>query len=214
MQVISHTGGLAHTNCYVVADEASGECVLFDAPDHTVAPLLEQIRQRKWTLKGLWLTHGHFDHLADHKVVTDAFPGTPILIHEIDEPKLIQPMSRTFPLPFKIPPGLATAHVQDGQTLHIGSLTCRVIFTPGHAPGHVMYYFEADKLLIGGDLIIGGAVGRYDLPDSNLDDLFNSVRRVMKLPPDTTLLSGHGEPTTLGHELANNTFVKQIISTG
>jgi hydroxyacylglutathione hydrolase len=212
MKVISNTGGLAHTHCYVVADDTTGKCVLFDAPDHTTGPLLKDIVRNQWTLIGLWLTHGHFDHIADHKVVTDAFADTPILIHKIDEAKLIQPMSRIFPLPFQIPPGRATGYVEDGQILNIGTLTCQVIFTPGHSPGHVMYYFETEKLLIGGDLIIGGAVGRYDLPDSSIDALCHSVRRIMTLPPDTTLLPGHGEPTTLGDELKHNAFVQQIMS--
>lgn len=211
MKVLMHTGGIAGTNCYVVVDEKTSECVLFDAPDHTVEPVLEQIRANGWKLIGLWLTHGHFDHLADHKVVTDAFPGTPVLIHKLDEPKLKQPNTRFFPLPFTIPPGEASALVEDGQELSIGSLKCRVIHTPGHAPGHVMYYFESEGVLIGGDLIIGGATGRYDLPDSNYDDLCESVRKVMKLPPETRLLGGHGDPTTLAHELQTNYYVQQIL---
>ncbi len=211
MKVLMDSGGIAGTNCFVVADEAAGECVLFDAPDHTVSRLLEQIRTNQWKLLGLWLTHGHFDHTADHKVVTDAFPGTPVLIHKLDEPKLQNPNTRLFPLPFTIPAGKADGYVEDGQTLSIGALTCRVIHTPGHAPGHVMYHFESDKLLVGGDLIIGGAIGRYDLPDSNFDDLKASVRRTMKLPPDTTLLPGHGDVSTIGEELAGNVYVRQII---
>ncbi len=211
MKVIMDTGGLAGTNCYLIGDDASKECVLFDAPDHTVEGLLKQIKDNDWTLKGLWLTHGHFDHLGDHKVVTDTFPGTPILIHKLDEPKLITPNSRLFPLPFTIPPGQASGLVEDGQMLSIGQHACRVIHTPGHAPGHVMYYFEEDDILVGGDLIIGGAIGRYDLPDSDYEALCDSVRKIMKLPPETNLLPGHGDVTTLGDELANNPFVRQII---
>jgi glyoxylase-like metal-dependent hydrolase (beta-lactamase superfamily II) len=205
------TGGIAGTNCFVVADELASECVLFDAPDHTVGPLLDQIRQRGWRLKGLWLTHGHFDHLADHQVVTDAFPGTPILIHKLDEPKLLAPTSRMFPLPFVIPPGKATAFVEDGQVLTIGALSCRVLHTPGHAPGHVAFVFEDEKLVIGGDLIIGSSIGRYDLPDSDATDLAESVRKVMQLPDDARLLGGHGPPTTIGETRQNNEAVRMIL---
>ncbi len=211
MKVLMDTGGIAGTNCYLVVDEQSGDCVLFDAPDHTVAKLLDTVREQKWNLVGLWLTHGHFDHVADHQIVRDAFPGVKVLMHRLDEPKLINPAMRFFQLPFTIPPGKADAYVEDGQTLTLGSLTCRVIHTPGHAPGHVMYYFENDRILVGGDLIIGGAIGRYDLPDSNYEDLAASVRKVMKLPGETKLLPGHGEPTTLGRELQTNPFVQQII---
>ncbi len=214
MKVMMDTGGVAGTNCYLIVDEPSKQCVLFDAPDHTVQPLLDQIRTNGWNLIGLWLTHGHFDHTADHQVVADAFPNTPVLIHKLDEAKLLNPNTRLFPLPFKIPPGKPSAFVEDWQMLSIGDHQCRVIHTPGHAPGHVMYYFEEDDLLVGGDLIIGGAIGRYDLPDSNYDDLCASVRKVMNLPPETNLLPGHGNVSTLGDELKTNPFVKQIVEQG
>lgn len=211
MKILMNTGGLAGTNCYLLVDETTDQCVLFDAPDHTTSPILREIKNKGWTLNGLWLTHGHFDHLADHTNVTDAFPGTPILIHRLDEPKLQNPNSRFFPLPFTIPPGRASGYVQDGQILSVGNLTCRVIHTPGHSPGHVMYYFESEKTLVGGDLIICGAVGRYDLPDSDWEDLKTSVRKVMQLPPETTLLPGHGDTSTLGDLMQSNPYVQQIL---
>ncbi len=211
MKILMHTGGLAGTNCFLLVDESTNECVLFDAPDHTVSPIIDEIKKNNWKLVGLWLTHGHFDHLADHQLVRDAFPDAKILIHKLDEPKLLKPGSRLMPLPFTIPPGKPDGYVEDGQELSFGSLTCKVILTPGHSPGHVMYYFENDKVLVGGDLIIGGAIGRYDLPDSNYEYLCNSIKRVMKLPLDTRLLPGHGDPSTLSDELAMNQFVKQIV---
>jgi hydroxyacylglutathione hydrolase len=211
MRVLSHTGGLAYTNCYLVIDDASKQCVLFDAPDHTVGPLLDTIERESLTLLGLWLTHGHFDHLADHQVVRGRFPAAKILIHRLDEPKLVKPGSRMFPLPFTIPPGEADGFVEDGDTLSIGSLRCRVIFTPGHAPGHVSYYFEEQNLIIGGDLIIGGSVGRTDLPDSDPQALNESIRKIMALPGGTQLLPGHGTPGTLDDERQTNDYVRMIL---
>lgn len=214
MKVLQATGGIAGTNCFLIVDDQTGQCVLFDAPDHTVADLLNGIRDRKWDLVGLWLTHGHFDHIADHQIVRDAFPGVKVLMHRLDEPKLENPKAQSFILPFTIPPGKADGFVDDGQVLSFGSLLCRVIHTPGHAPGHVMYYFESDGVLVGGDLIIAGAIGRYDLPDSNFEDLAASIRKVMKLPSDTKLLPGHGEPSTLKYELETNPYVQQIVENG
>lgn len=211
MQILSATGGLAVTSCYLVADESAGKAVLFDAPDHTVGPLLDAAQEKGWDVVGLWLTHGHFDHLADHKLVTDRFPDAKVLIHRLDEQKLLQPGSRMFPLPFQIPPGKPHGFVEEGQTLSFGDLTCRVIFTPGHSPGHVMYHFDEQHLLIGGDLIIGGAVGRTDLPDSDPEALAQSVRRVMKLPGETQLLPGHGPPSTLADESRQNPYVRAIL---
>jgi glyoxylase-like metal-dependent hydrolase (beta-lactamase superfamily II) len=206
-----NTGGIAVTNCFLVADETAKQAVLFDAPDHTVAPLLDEAQRQGFDVIGLWLTHGHFDHVADHKLVTDRFPKAQVLIHKLDEPKLVDPTSRFFPLPFTIPQRRADAYVEDGQVLSLGSLRARVIHTPGHAPGHVMYYFERESLLVGGDLIIGGSVGRTDLPDSDHAELEASIRKVMQLPGDTRLLPGHGDVTTLRHELETNPYVQESM---
>ena len=177
-----NTGGIASTNAYLVADEASKQAVIFDAPDNTVAPLLDEAIKRGWDVIGLWLTHGHFDHVADHAVVTQRFPKAKVLIHPLDHPMLQKPMSSLFSLPFVIPARNADGLLADGQKLSIGTLEVEVIHTPGHSPGHVMFYIPKEKILIGGDLIIMGAVGRTDLPDADFGTLQESIRRVMKLP--------------------------------
>ena len=147
MKIVSNTGGLAVTNCYLVADES----------------------------------------------------------------KLTNPTSRLFPLPFTIPPRRPDAYVNDGDELALGGLRVRVIHTPGHSPGHVMYHFPDESVLVGGDLIIMGAVGRTDFPDASHADLEASIRKVMQLPPDTTLLPGHGQPSTLCEELETNPYVQQAM---
>jgi hydroxyacylglutathione hydrolase len=214
MQILSNTGGIAATNCYLIADESTGQAVLFDAPDHTVAPLLEEAKKRKWDIVGLWLTHGHFDHTADHALVTEKFPNAKVLIHRLDEPKLIQPNTKFFPLPFEIPSRKADGYIEDGQTLKIGEIPLTVIHTPGHSPGHVMYHFPNQKILVGGDLIFVNSVGRTDLPDSDPAQMDDSIRRVMKLPPETRLLPGHAGVTTLADEAARNPYVIEAISAG
>jgi len=211
MQILTARGGLAATNAFLIADEATKQAVLFDAPDNTVGVLLDRARQQGWDVVGLWLTHGHFDHVADHAVVTEAFPGAKVLIHKLDEPKLQNPNAMFFALPFIIPPRSADAYVEDGQTLHLGSMRVEVVFTPGHAPGHVCYHFPDQQVLVGGDLIIGGAVGRTDFPDCSEPDMVASVRRVMKLPPDTRLLPGHGDPSTLEYEMETNDYVREMV---
>jgi len=212
MQIITARGGIASTNAFLIGDESTGKAVLFDAPDHTVAPLLEQARNRNWDLIGLWLTHGHFDHIADHAAVTEAFPNAKVLIHKLDEPKLLIPQSKFIPLPFEIPPRKADGYLEDNQELSIGSLQVRVIHTPGHASGHVMFHFPEQEVLIGGDLIIMGAIGRTDLPDADFATLAKSVRRVMKLAGETRLLPGHGDISTLNEERENNEYVRQILA--
>lgn len=208
-----NTGGIAATNCYLVADEATKQAVLFDAPNDTVAPLLDEAKRRGLDKIGLWLTHGHFDHIADHAAVSKAFPNAKVLIHPLDKPKLRDPdaMMRWIPLPFKIPAREPDGYVEDGQKLNLGSIEVEVIHTPGHSPGHVMYHLAKEKVLIGGDLIICGAVGRTDFPDSDPQVLNASIRRVMKLPGDTQLLPGHCEPTTLARELETNPYVQEAV---
>ena len=214
MIVLSHTGGIASTNCYLVADEASKEAVLFDAPNDTVGPLLEEAKRRGLNVIGLWLTHGHFDHIADHAEVSKRFPEAKVLIHRLDDPKLHRPNSMAMLLPFKIPPRTPDGYVEDRQRLKIGAIDVEVIHTPGHAPGHVMYHFPTERLLIGGDLIICGAVGRTDFPDSDPAALNASIRRVMKLPPETRLLPGHCDPTALSEEADTNSYVQHAMHEG
>jgi len=214
MIILTNTGGVAMTNCFLIADETARQAVLFDAPDHTTAPLLKQAAERGWDLTGLWLTHGHFDHFADHAVVRRKFPAARILLHALDEAKALNPdmQTRLFQLPFVIPPVKVDARVTDNQRLKIGSLEVVVIHTPGHSPGHVVYHFPGEKLLVGGDLIIGGSIGRTDLPDSDHRQMEASIRRVMGLPAATQLLGGHGRATTLGEERENNPFVQEILA--
>ena len=214
MKIVMNTGGIAQTNAYLVADEASGKAVLFDAPDHTVGPLLDEAQRQGWDVIGLWLTHGHFDHVADHSLVTERFPDARVLIHRLDEPKLLRPNSSIFALPFTIPPRRADGYVCEGTALTLGSIPVECLHTPGHSPGHVMYHFPTEKLLIGGDLIICGAVGRTDLPDADPAALNESIRRVMKLPPETKLMPGHCDPSTLADERVENPYVAEALAEG
>ncbi len=213
MLVLTNTGGIAATNCFLIADETTKQAVIFDAPDHPVGRLLMEASRQGWEVTGLWLTHGHFDHFADHGEVKSKFPGARILIHKEDELKARHPevQTRLFGLPLVIQPLRADAYVTDEQLLRIGNIPVTVIHTPGHSPGHVCYHLQSEQMLIGGDLIIGGSVGRTDLPDSNHSKLEASIRRVMQLSPATRLLGGHGEPTTLGYEREHNPFVQEIV---
>ena len=211
MKIYSNTGGVFATCSYLVVDEATKQAVLFDAPNDTTGPLLSIAAKNELDLIGLWLTHGHIDHIADHAVVTGRFPTAKVLMHGADEAKLRTPRS-IYPLPFETPGRAADGLLADGQTLRIGAGEVRVIHTPGHSPGHVAFHLPADGVLIGGDLILMGAVGRTDFPDSSLADLQASLRRVMQLPPSTRLLPGHGHPTTLADEVAENPYVQEAMS--
>jgi glyoxylase-like metal-dependent hydrolase (beta-lactamase superfamily II) len=212
MQILKNTGGVAATNSYLIACEETKQAVLFDAPNDTTAPLLEECRRHGWNLIGLWLTHAHFDHYADHAVVTKAFPDAKVLIHRADENKLMLPIRAIFALPFDIPQRRADGYFEDGQTLRIGNLSCEVFHTPGHSPGHVMFYFAKHKMIISGDVIICGGVGRTDFPDCSAEMLNHSIRRIVgRIPHDTQLLPGHCHTSTLAEELQTNPFVQEAL---
>src|SRR5688572_30708311 len=131
MQILSNTGGIASTNCFLIVDEATNKAVLFDAPDNTTAPLLREAKSRGYDLVGLWLTHGHYDHIADHARVSAQFPGAKVLLHRDDLMMLSKAdvQSRMFMLPMTIPPREPDAFVEDGQALTLGSMEVRVIHT-------------------------------------------------------------------------------------
>lgn len=213
MKILMNTGGIAATNCYLIADEVAKQAVVFDAPNGTTGVLLDDAQKRGWDVIGLWLTHGHFDHIADHAVVTSRFPAARILIHPLDVPKLQDPRAMLpFPIPIRVPARQSDGLLEDGQQLKIGSLTAQVIHTPGHSPGHVMFHFANEQVLVGGDLIIAGAVGRTDFADSSQADLEASIRRIMRLPPATRLLPGHGDISTLADEQPGNPYVQQALA--
>ena len=210
MKISTNTGGLAATNAYLIADENTGDAAIIDAPQNTVLPLLNVAKHNGWNIRYLLLTHGHWDHTSDHKVVTDAYPDAKVLIHALDEPKLITPGSRIFTLPYKIPPRKADGYLEDGKTIHIGKQEFQIIFTPGHSPGHVVLYCPAESLLVAGDLLFAGAIGRTDLPDSDPAAMEISLQRVTQLPDNTAVRPGHGPPTTIGQEKQSNPFLQGI----
>lgn len=209
MKIYMNTGGLAETNCYLLVHQASKAAAIIDAPESTTASLLGIAKQNGYDVQYLLLTHGHWDHLSDHQVVTDAFPNAKVLIHKLDEPKLQKPGSDIFDLPYEIPPRNADAYLEDGDKIHIGQITLAVMHTPGHCPGHVVLYSAENAVLFSGDLLMAGGVGRYDLADGDPEILKNSLRHIMLLPDAVKVLSGHGPATTIGHERANNSFLRE-----
>lgn len=211
MQILRAHGGIADTNAWLIADESTGKAVLFDAPNDTTATLLDQCQSRGWDLVGLWFTHGHFDHVADHAVVTSRFPHARLLLHAADENKLTGDYPRIFPLPFTIPPRKPDSYISEGERLSVGSLKVEVLHSPGHSAGHVVYHFPEQNIVVSGDMIILRGIGRTDLPDSDEGQMSQSLRRLSGLPRQTTLLPGHGTPSTLEVELQSNRLLQWAL---
>ena len=204
------------TNCFLIADETAKQAVLLDAPDHTTGPLLDEAAKRGWDVIGLWLTHGHFDHIHDAVPLAKRFSPQVVAIYETCEWLASKGVAKTAAMnkggsqmagPVKVTMTHAVHSCgikeDDGRIVY-GGEACGYVL-------HVAYYFPREQVLVGGDLIIGGSVGRTDLPDSNHRQLEASIRRVMELPAATRLLGGHGPATTLGEERQSNPFVQEAL---
>ena len=155
-------------------------------------------------------THGHADHIAGNADQKRAFPQAPLVIGVNDAPMLTDArlnLSAGFGVPIISPP--ADRLVVEGDVVEAAGIQLEVMDVPGHSPGHVVFLYRGSPcLLFGGDVLFCGSIGRMDLPGGNGRLLLEGIRRkVLTLPPTTTVYSGHGPVTTIEHEKRTNPFV-------
>ena len=158
-------------------------------------------------LGGIFLTHAHFDHIGGVNAILAAAPGTPVYLGERDIPVVSHPFNQ---MPPEYPP---VAKIEGLRPASEAPLF-RVLDTPGHTPGGVSYYLEdfdagdgARGLLLSGDTLFAGSVGRTDFPGGDMATLMASLRSLRALPPGTLVVPGHGPETTLAREFASNPFL-------
>ena len=147
------------------------------------------------------LTHAHFDHIGAVNALQDAFPDLPVYLHPADMPMFAHPLNQ---LPPDYPAANPPRNVRDATTFAAAT----VIETPGHTPGGVCYFFPSEKLLLAGDTLFAGSVGRTDLPGGDMATLMNSLARLTALPDDTLVIPGHGPRTTIADEKRGNPFLQ------
>jgi glyoxylase-like metal-dependent hydrolase (beta-lactamase superfamily II) len=198
-------------NTYVLYNE-KGECCIID-PGCYFPEEREELRNfiEKSGLRPLWLlnTHCHLDHVFGNKFVAGTW-NLPLHLHEKEKAMLeMAPASGLmWQLPFDNYEGELVL-IKEGQVIRIGDEELRVLFTPGHSPGSVSFYSEANGFVIAGDVLFNGSIGRTDLPGGDYKTLFQSIQtQLFVLPDDTKVYSGHGPVTTVGFEKMNNPFVK------
>ena len=206
MTIITAEIGLLRTNCYLVADEESREAFLIDPADRA-DELARLIEKEKVQLKGILITHGHFDHVY---AVTElaARYHVPIYCGEPEAELLESPIlneSATFRREVSV---VADRLLKDGQKLQLGKTEFTVIATPGHTIGGVCYYAEKEQAVFSGDTLFFESVGRSDFHTGNERMLMRSIKeRLYVLPDEVMVYPGHGPKTSIGYEKENNPYV-------
>lgn len=200
--------GLVQTNCYFISDPKTKSAVVID-PAWDGKYILKTAEQQGFHISQIWLTHAHFDHLGGvAELCNMQTPPPKIALHE-DDMDLWKSQGIAPLFGMQIDPGpLPDIKLDHGQKLYLGENEFEVFHTPGHTPGHVVYYCRAEAIVFCGDTIFQGSIGRTDLPGGNYDKLIESIKQfIITLPDETRLLSGHGPETTVGEEKLYNPFL-------
>lgn len=215
IKVVRMTLGPLPNNVYLLGDEVNGDAVVID-PSFDSQIVLARVESLGWTLRQVWLTHGHFDHIAGSAAVVKAFdPPLPVGLHPMDSDWYEdQGGARRFGMSIPEPPQIAINFAQDMKLgFRIGKEpVVTVLHAPGHSEGHVMFYCEALEVLFCGDVVFRNGVGRTDLDGGDRLQLLKSIQtQVLSLPDHTRLLPGHGPESTVGYEREHNPYLQDMV---
>jgi glyoxylase-like metal-dependent hydrolase (beta-lactamase superfamily II) len=178
--------------------------ILFDAPQGAC----EWMRSRDIEPKLLLLTHGHIDHVQDLASVKRQF-GCPIGCHPLTAPMISdREFFRDFGFELEIEPVAPDFLIEETSNRNFLGADFQILEVPGHCPGSLCFFSRKDKLLIGGDVLFAGSIGRGDLPGGDIDLLITGIRKkLFPVGDDVTVLSGHGPPTQIETERKTNPFL-------
>ena len=197
-------------NSYVVRRYGARECLIID-PGFEPELIQQHVASANLVPLAILNTHGHSDHIAGNAAMKQLWPDCPLLIGKDDAEKLTDPaknLSAGFGGRLVSPE--ADRLVTEGDVLEFGDMTWEVRETPGHSIGHVVFVArdQTPNVVIGGDVLFQGSVGRTDFPDGSMEQLVNSIHeKLFNVPDDTIVLPGHGPPTTVAEEKRGNAFV-------
>jgi len=178
---------------------------VFD-PGADGAFILERLDARGLKAGVIVLTHAHFDHVSALHEILRACP-VPVYLHADDVDFAFSPLNAMPPYRPTARPATLVTDRRGGDELTFGGLSAKILHTPGHTPGGCCFYFEKDKLLVAGDTLFAGSVGRTDLPGGSWEQLEASLAQLKTLPDDTRVICGHGPMTTIGAEKRSNPYL-------
>ena len=184
------------TNCYLIGDS---QLTVIDPALGSAVKILQQLAELSRPIDKILLTHSHFDHVADLKKLHEK-TGAPIYIHEKDAGNLERPGSDGVPQLIEVEPVIPQYFLAHGDSLTIDGVEVEVLHTPGQSPGGLCFFLPTEKWLFSGDTLFKKTMGAISFPTSNVNDMCQSLRKLAKLPKDTTVWPGHGPPTSIGEE--------------
>jgi len=200
------TVGQVQTNCYIAGCETTHEGVVID-PGDEAERILAEVKKMGLTIKYILNTHAHFDHIMANGPMVKA-TGAPLAIHPLELPLLHQKGGAAMfglSAPSSPEPDIMLA---EGDTISFGQYTFQVLFTPGHTVGHVSFYEPTAGVIFDGDVLFAQGIGRTDFPGGNHKTLLTSIyEKLMVLPDETVVYSGHGPVTTIGDERVSNPWL-------
>lgn len=205
MKIHKLTLGYFAVNNYLIHSENSNKAILIDACEDYPS-ILRTIEEKNLDLVYLINTHGHADHMAGNRAILEA-TGAKLLAHPKAVPLLLDPKLNLSVMVSPITSPEPDQLLEEGDTVTLDDIKLDVLFTPGHAPGHISLI--GDGLAFSGDVIFRGSIGRTDFPGCSYPDIESSIlEKIYTLPDETVLYNGHGPETTVGHEKATNPFVR------
>lgn len=209
MKVDFLQAGMLGTNCYFLKNEDTKELLVVD-PGGDGKWLAEKIKEDGFVCKGILLTHGHYDHVEGVNDLVDELGAVKVYALDKEKETLDDPkINMSSDIVRNGKSYYADEYFCDGQEVNLAGIDFKVIATPGHTLGGCCFYFESDGILISGDTLFNGSVGRSDFPGGNMDELTKSIKeKLYTLPDETKVLPGHMSPTTIGKEKTSNMFVR------